>query len=330
MQLYNEFLDDPRSELSYHFSPRLHVATTADGTRDLRDSFEENLGESVGDGIATGVKRSPVQYLPGETLSESLLLPELAHETISAATYSANLGHLWRAAEAGREFVVRARENGVRFETGRTVTDIVTSGGRVTGIVVDGDEIKTEEVICATGPWNRKLLRSVGIDLPIKHTLGPMLVLRPQSKSPHAMFSLKHEETGYYLRKNPDGTVYLGNHPGDYESVGTEYDPDDVSDTVPDELRRKGLDVAEQLLPYLEGAEIVNEWVGIRSLTPDSEPIIGWTSVQGLSVVSYNASGIQLSPVAGKVIADQVVHDNPTKYYESVSISRFDGYEDHR
>lgn len=131
MRLYNEFLADPCSELSYHFSPRLHVATTEDGTRNLRKTFEENLGESIGEGIATGVKRSPIQYIPGETLSRSLLLPELAHETIEAATYSANLGHLWRASEAGQEFVARARELGVHFETGQRVTDIATNGDRV-------------------------------------------------------------------------------------------------------------------------------------------------------------------------------------------------------
>lgn len=91
-----------------------------------------------------------------------------------------------------------------------------------------------------------------------------------------------------------------------------------------------GIDVAEQLLPYLDESDVVDEWVGIRSLTPDAEPIIGWTSVRGLSVVSDNVSGIQLSPVAGKIIADQVVHDGPTSYYESVSISRFDDYNDYR
>jgi sarcosine oxidase subunit beta len=90
----------------------------------------------------------------------------------------------------------------VHFEHGREVTDIATRGGHVKGIVVDGDELKADTVVCATRPWNKKLLRTVGIELPIKHTLGPMLVLHPRIESPHSLFSLKHKETGYYLRQN--------------------------------------------------------------------------------------------------------------------------------
>ncbi|WP_135807399.1 NAD(P)/FAD-dependent oxidoreductase [Halorussus marinus] len=331
MRLYNRFLDDAQTNLSYHFSPRLQVATTDDGVANLRERFKQNLGATIEEeGITTGMRRSPVQYLPSNRLAGSFLLPELELGPVMGATYSGNLGHLWPARQAAQEFVLRARENGVSFETGREVTEIVTKGGRVSGLIVDGEEIETDEVICTAGPWNKNILRAVGIDLPLKHTLGPMLVLQPQKESPHSLFSLKHEETGYYMRQNPDGTVFLGNNPGSYESAGTEYDPGDVTNTVPEELRSEGLEVAKSLLPYLEGANVVDEWVGVRSLTPDTEPIIGWTSIQGLSVASFNASGIQLSPCAGKIIANQVVHDEPTAYYESVSVSRFEGYGDYR
>lgn len=331
MRLYNEFLDTARTDLSYHFAPRLQVATTEDGVTHLQERFKQNLGVAIEEEeITTGVRRSPVQYIPGDELPGTFLIPELDPKPIAGATYSANLGHLWPAKQTAQEFVSRARENGVRFETGREVTEIVTTEGRVTGLTVDHDEIETDTIICAAGPWNKKLLRTVGIELPVKHTLGPMLVLRPETESPHSLFSLKHEETGYYIRQNPDGTVFLGNNPGNYDSAGTEYDPDQVTNTVPEDLRSDGLEVANSLLPYLEDAHVVDEWLGVRSLTPDTDPIIGWTSIQGLSVASFNASGIQLAPCAGKIIADQVVHDRPTEYYESVSIARFNGYDDSR
>jgi hypothetical protein len=44
MRLYNEFLEDSRTDLSYHFSPRLQVATTEEGAEKLRVTFEETLG----------------------------------------------------------------------------------------------------------------------------------------------------------------------------------------------------------------------------------------------------------------------------------------------
>lgn len=330
MRLYNEFLADLRTDLSYHHAPRLEVATSASGASELQSTFEDDLGVAVDGNTTTGVKRSPVQFVEGDLLDETFLHPELATDGITGAMYSPNLGHLWPAQLVAHEFVERARENGIHFETGCTVNDVVTTDGSVTSIVVDGEERSTGDVVYATGPWNRKHLRDVGIDLPIRHTLGPMLVLRPEVESPHSTFSLGHEETGTYMRQNPDGTVFVGNYPGDYESADTEYDPTDVEDTVPEDLRQQGLDVAKRLFPYLDGADVVDEWVGIRSLTPDTEPIVGWTSVQGLSVVSFNASGIQLAPAAGRIVRDQLVHDDRTPFYDHVSISRFEGYDDAR
>lgn len=330
MQLYNEFLDDRRTDLSYHHAPRLEVATSDSGATELKTTFERDIGVTVDDEITTGAKRTPIQFLEGDILNDTFLHPELATNELTGAMYSPNLGHLWPAHLVAQEFIERARENGVQFKTGRSVTDVVTTEGSVTGIVIDGEVRETEEVVYTTGPWNRKHLRDVGIELPIRHTLGPILVLRPQVESPHSTFSLGHEETGTYMRQNPDGTVYVGNYPGDYKSAGTEYDPAEVEDTVPEELRRQGLDVAKRLFPYLEGADVVNEWVGIRSLTPDTEPIIGWTSVEGLSVVSFNASGIQLAPAAGRIVTQQLLHDDPTPFYHRISISRFDEHDDVR
>jgi sarcosine oxidase subunit beta len=84
----------------------------------------------------------------------------------------------------------------------------------------------------------------------------------------------------------------------------------------------------ERFLPSLSDAPVVDEWVGVRSLTPDGNPIAGWTAVDGLSVIAFNTSGIQLSPGVGDVVATQLVDREPTNYYDSLSISRFEGYQD--
>jgi sarcosine oxidase subunit beta len=68
----------------------------------------------------------------------------------------------------------------------------------------------------------------------------------------------------------------------------------------------------------------------LRSLTPDRNPIIGWTDVDGLSVATYNATGIQHAPAAGDILSRQILDDDPTRHYEDVSVSRFDGYTDGR
>jgi sarcosine oxidase subunit beta len=84
------------------------------------------------------------------------------------------------------------------------------------------------------------------------------------------------------------------------------------------------------LVPYLYDSGIEEQWVGLRGLTPDSNPIVGWTDVEGVSVVAYNATGIQHAPAAGWILGRQLLDGDPTEYYEDVSISRFDGHTDVR
>ena len=58
--------------------------------------------------------------------------------------------------------------------------------------------------------------------------------------------------------------------------------------------------------------------------------VVGRLDVEGLSVVSFNANGIQLAPAAGRIVRAQLVDDRPSPAYDAVSIARFDGYDDSR
>ncbi|KAB1190567.1 FAD-dependent oxidoreductase [Haloferax sp. MBLA0076] len=316
VRLYNEFLSAPRANSSYTLAPRLGIASTPEGAAKLRAAVASRA--SV---------RGNVEYVPGERLGAELLHPGLDTANVEAAVYRPNLGFL-DATELAAEFVHRARDRGVTFETGTTVEDVTTDDRSVTGIVVDGDLRPFDAVVAAAGPWNTHLAESVGLALPIRHTLGPILVFEPDEPVPYDTFSVKHVESGVYFRQQPDGTVFAGHYPGGYDDAGRAIDPDDVSQTVPTDLRTKIRDVVEAYFPWVEGAPVADEWVGVRSLTPDAGAIAGWTSVDGFYATGFNAAGIQLAPVIGYVVAEQLVRGNPTEYYDAVRLSRFDGYTD--
>lgn len=325
-QRYNEFLSD--STMPYRYVGRVHVATTPERAEELRAIVHDADSIRASDtGSHAAIAGTPVQYLDGTEASRRLLLPTLDPDAIEGVLVRPVFGHL-PPADIAREFVDRAVAAGASFQTGKPVERITTENGRATGIVTDGDHVAADAVVAAAGPWNPRLLRTAGIDPPVRHSVAPALVLDPQTDVDRWTPSVKHEESGYYFRQNADGTLFVGHNPGTFRDVGRELDPDEVS--VPEGMYEAVRAVLERVAPGLGRTTIVDKDVGVRCLTPDGRPIVGWTAVEGVSMVAFNASGIHHAPIAGRIIARQLVHDDPTEHYDAVSITRFDGYDDAR
>ncbi|TKR26221.1 NAD(P)/FAD-dependent oxidoreductase [Natronomonas salsuginis] len=307
MRLYNEFLADPRATPRYDPIGRLELATDDEHAAPLR-AAEPSVGA----------------YVEGEELAAITPVPELETDAVTGALYDPNAG-IFSPVELTHEFVERARENGVEFLSNTEVTDIETDDGGVTAVRTVSERHPTTRVVCAAGPWNLALGRLVGLELPLRHTLAPIARLEPTEALPHPLPNIKHGASGYYFLGQPDGTVLVGHSPGSYADAGTEYDPETVPETVPEEVRSGMTDAIERFLPSLLDAEIVEEWVGVRSLTPDGHPIVGPTAVDGFSIVAFNSEGIQLAPATGRVIAANVADETQPGYAEAVSPARFDG-----
>lgn len=325
MRLYNEFFRSQRANPRYHFMGLLLAATERENAAKLREavnSEEQSIGK-----IGSGVGRDLVEYVDGDELEETLLLPPVDTGPIEGALFRPKVGYMSRPQELTYEFLERAESNGVTIEQGTAVKEVTTKNGRVDGVVTrDGRDVEADEVICAAGPWNVKIAESVGVELPVKHTLAPILNLRPPSPVEYDVPVISHYESPYAFHRRSEEELLLGYNPG-YENA-TEYDPDTLSDSVPREIRNEGIDMLSELVPEWMDADVVEEWVGIRSQTPDENPVAGWTELDGFSVAAFHTSGIQLAPAVGKMIARQLVDGEPTDYYDALSISRFDGYED--
>lgn len=317
MKLYNEWLEEPNTNLTYHHVQRMQLSTTDEGAHELASNlagWQEPLHES---GSSPG--REFAHYIDGNELKQLFLLPELNLGKISGALYTPNLGYL-TPQDLAQEFYSRTRSEGVRFRTGRDV-DLVVDDGELVGIVGDGTLVAAEEVIVAGGPWTPQLLKNVGVDLPIRHSLAPIIKLDPASQRFHSLPFIQHRESGYYIRQNPDETIFLGHQPYEYDDA-TELDPGEV-DGIPEHVRDGALRVAESLSPKLQEATIVEEELGIRSLTPDRAPIVGSTEIDGLSVAVFSGNGIQLSPVAGKLLTQHLLNDESPPLFEYMSPQRF-------
>jgi glycine/D-amino acid oxidase-like deaminating enzyme len=318
-------MTDPRANPRYDYAGTLKVTTDPETAEELETFCSPDYDGEVPK-LFTGQSVDTARYLDGHAIKRTLFAPQIDTSVVEGAVFRPNWGFM-DPVELTREFVHRAQEEGVEVQTHSSVSKVVVFDGAVSGVVVNETYHEAENVICAAGPWNVEIAGHLGIDLPVEHTLGPILRLDVPTSSDCNFPVLVSEDTGAFCRQDFDGTFLLGHRPRDPDAP-THYSPSEVPSQVPNELRKRALDSMAKLVPAFEDAEVVDEQVAIRSSVADDRPVVGWTDVEGFSIAAFDSSGIQLSPAVGDILARQLIDGEPTEYYDAVSITRFDGYTD--
>ncbi|MFB6309612.1 MAG: NAD(P)/FAD-dependent oxidoreductase [Salinirussus sp.] len=309
---YNELL--ATQQLDHDVDPiyervdRLETATTPEGAAGLQDRAAEGPGT----------------YLEPAEIIDHALVPELAVDAVTGALWFPDALRLEPRVLA-REFAHRASSAGARFETNTAVQDIRVENGAVAGVRTDAGSVDTDTVIAAAGPNNPAVAAMAGIEVPIRHTLGPILDVRPRAPLQHTLANVKHPETGVYYTGRADGTVMIGRAGGPYERAERRSLEKLDEDRVPDTIRETMDETARTVLPglALDRIDINDEWVGLVSKTPDGAPIIGFTEVEGFGIAAFNSEGIQLAPAAGRILAEQVIDERSPAEYPHVDPGRF-------
>lgn len=227
-------------------------------------------------------------------------------------------------------FVGEARAAGARVETGAAVTDVLVEEGagengaseEVVGVEVDGERVPASAVVNAAGPWAPTVDAVAGVDLPLRHNLGPILVLDhgTDQSLPFVEF-----EDGTYVRGEGRTQAFAGRYGVGYEAADR-VDPD-AARSVDQAFSLAVADRLERYLPRLVGADLVNDWVGVRTITPDGRPFVGDTRLSGYHVATgMNGLGVTLAPAVGEHLASVVDTDGDPDpaFREYLSPSRFE------
>lgn len=327
MRLYNRFFAAPRRDTEYQFAGLLVVATTPNDAERLIATARRNGDPDVGKTAGTGWDRDLVEYLAPDDIHRKVFVPPLDVSSVTGAIYRPRMGYLHPPAELGREFVSRAQDHGVEFRFDTPVTDVRTDRGVVEELVAD-ESIEVDEVVCAAGPWNPEVAAMVGIDLPVRHTLAPVLQVTPPSPIRYGFPAITQFDAPYAIhQRHPNASLIGYNPPGGYDR-DERFDAAAISDDIPADIRDEMWEAARTLTPMIADGTVEDEWVGVRSQTPDGNPIVGWTEVAGFSIAAFHTSGIQLAPAVGHMIARQLLDGEPTSWYDALSITRFEGYRD--
>jgi glycine oxidase len=202
-------------------------------------------------------------------------------------------------------------ERGVEFVRARAER-IQSASGRTTGVITDADGIvSTERVVLAMGAVGARIAGTEEAGLPkIRPVKGQLIHLRGEIPLLHGNV----RGLDVYLVGRSDGRVVVG---ATVEEQG--FDLKITAGAMHDLLR-----AAYELVPGITELEVIETTAGLRPATPDNAPVLGPTSLEGLSVATgHYRNGVLLSAISADAIADVVESGRVPRLIEPFLPSRF-------
>jgi glycine oxidase len=206
-----------------------------------------------------------------------------------------------------------AASAGVELCPGVEVTSLVLDGKKCVGVKTSSGEIfYASHVVLAAGCWSSQIPEAAPYapTLPVR---GQIAALR------HSGTPIRHvlrSEHGYLVPRGVESpqTVVVGST---IENTGFEK-------RITSGGIQKILSAANELVPELEKAEIIETWCGLRPGSPDQLPILGPTDLDGLVIATgHYRNGILLAPVTAKLIGEWIAERKTSFDLEPFSPLRF-------
>ena len=176
-----------------------------------------------------------------------------------------------------------------------------------------GRQLKARQVVIAAGPWSARLCRQLGDKVPMVAERGYNTTL-PRSALPQSIKrTLVFSEHGFVLTPLVNG--YRIGGASEIARLGRSAN-----------FRRSRVmaDKASRFLPGLE-LKCGKEWMGARPSTPDTLPVIDYSSRSKKIVYAFGHGhlGLTQSTATGQLVAELLLGEAPAIDLEPLRVKRF-------
>jgi sarcosine oxidase subunit beta len=244
------------------------------------------------------------------------LSPLLEVDGIIAASYSPQDGHATPEAVV-MGYAYGARQLGAHLATGKEVTAIERSNGRIEAVHTGDHAIRTDTVICAAGAWSRACGAMVGVELPVTPLRRQVLFTEPMENLPKQLpLTIDFETTFYYHGEGPGLLMGLSDpneQPGNFSTETTD-------DWIP-----ALLEIAQRRAPRIAETGIRGGWAGLYDMSPDHNAIIGEAHEVSrfLYATGFSGHGFLQGPATGELLRDLVLNRPTFADIAPLSVERF-------
>jgi D-amino-acid dehydrogenase len=210
-----------------------------------------------------------------------------------------------------RALAERFVADGGRIERAR-IDALDSAEGRITHLVSDRGDLPVETLVVAAGAWSGRLLKTVGIRVPLEAERGyhitvaePDVMPRLQAMWCRRKFVVTPQETGVRFA-------------GTDEFAGLDAPPDERRARI---LLRHG----KTLVPGLGEVPHATAWMGHRPGTPDSLPVIGRDTRYAnlLHAFGHGHTGLMGASVTGHLIGEILGGEEPSIDLTPYRVDRF-------
>ncbi len=247
------------------------------------------------------------------------IVPDLNINNLKGATFCPKDGTAYPFAVVWG-YARACRRRGVKIFIKTTLSDIVTTSGRITGVMTDRGAIATPVVVNCAGPWARSLAAKVGVDLPNRQERHEIMV--SESLKPFLDPMVISITNGIYFSQSMRGEI-----------VGGIGDPDEPSWEDPEHFRfnsqlRFAVRFAKtltNLYPRTASVRMMRQWAGLYDVTPDHRPILGGIAELAgyYHICGFSGHGFMLGPMAARRMAGFITSGREDPIITSLSLSRF-------
>jgi sarcosine oxidase subunit beta len=246
----------------------------------------------------------------------------LAREEIRRLTPGLNLAGIELAHHLPRDgcldahmimmgYAGRARGFGVQILEEVEATGFRMADDRITAVETTAGPITARWVVNAAGARAREVASWAGLDLPITNLKRHIVVTGPVHTYDQSIpFTYDWEQSWYMRREGPGLLMGMGAQP-----------------VASDDLRVESamveaiIDYAIFRAPSMEDAGLMTSWAGLRSMTPDEDPILGLVAhpTNYVNDCGWGGIGVMNAPAAGQALAELII----TGAARSVDITPF-------